>query len=108
MTSSAGGRVAAAASSKRHASTPSGRRHARTLYWQGALRLRELGVERLNLGGGIVDGDGLAQFKRRFGAPVIRTLPFRHVLAVEGLAHACSMAGVETAAAGRFPPWIGR
>jgi hypothetical protein len=44
-----------------------GRPHAFTLLWHGALDLQMKGVPFLNLAGGIREGDGLSQFKRRFG-----------------------------------------
>jgi hypothetical protein len=44
-----------------------GRPHAFTLLWHGALHLQMQGVPFLNLAGGIREGDGLSQFKRRFG-----------------------------------------
>jgi hypothetical protein len=88
------------------ASSPEGRRHSRGLYWEGAQRLRERGVHTLNLGGGVVDGDALAQFKRRFGARAQETLALRQVFDREGFARACALAGVADQASGRFPPWL--
>lgn len=88
------------------AATPSGREHSRGLYWLAAQRLREAGVECLNLGGGVTDGDSLAQFKRRFGASSRMTLALRQVLDPAGFQHACAEAGVGVdEAAPRFPPW---
>ena len=37
------------------------------LLWSAVHRLIELGVQLLNLGGGLRPGDKLAQFKQRFG-----------------------------------------
>lgn len=88
------------------ASSPDGRRHSRGLYWEGARRLRERGVHTLNLGGGVVDGDALAQFKRRFGARARGTLALRQVFDRQGFARACTLAGVDDTASGRFPPWL--
>jgi hypothetical protein len=88
-------------------SSPEGRRHSRGLYWEGARRLREYGVHTVNLGGGVVDGDALAQFKRRFGARSQGTLALRQVFDQEGFTRACAAAGVDAASAGRFPPWRG-
>lgn len=92
-----------------NAATPAGRAHSRGLYWQGALRLRELGVRWLNLGGGLRDGDELARFKQRLGASPRRTLVLRQVFDAAGFERACATAGVAagvTANAGeRFPPW---
>ena len=49
-------------------SRPEGRRHSAALVWSGAVHLKSLGVPHLNLGGGLVEGDGIARFKIRFGA----------------------------------------
>ena len=88
-----------------NAATPEGRRHSRGLYWHGALRLRRLGVENLNLGGGVTDGDELARFKQRLGASARDTLALRQVFDPERFGRACSAAGIAAAASARFPPW---
>lgn len=88
------------------AATPAGRGQSRGLYWRGAQRLRELGVGWLNLGGGVTDGDALAQFKRRFGATSRGTLAVRQVLDIDGFSRACSVAGVPVEGGRAFPPWI--
>jgi hypothetical protein len=87
-----------------NAATPEGRVHSRGLYWQGALRLRALGVHWLNLGGGVRDGDELARFKQRLGAASRRTLALRQVFDAADFDRACAAAGVP-ADADRFPPW---
>ena len=48
--------------------------HASRLVWEGVRRLKALGIPVLNLGGGVREDDGVAEFKRRFGA---WTLPLR-------------------------------
>ena len=87
------------------AATPTGREHSRGLYWLAAQRLRESGVEWLNLGGGVTDGDSLAQFKRRFGAVSRTTLALRQVLDADGFERACAAAGTDAASGSWFPPW---
>ncbi|MGY1670992.1 hypothetical protein [Geodermatophilus sp. SYSU D00710] len=37
------------------------------LLWAGAVMLTDMGIPRLNLGGGVRRGDGIAEFKQRFG-----------------------------------------
>ncbi len=49
-------------------SGPDGRHYSAPLIWAAAARLAERGVPRLNLGGGVRRGDGIAEFKERFGA----------------------------------------
>ena len=51
---------------------PAGRGTMTTLIWEGALHLKALNIPLLNLGGGIAREDGVAMFKKQFGA---RTLP---------------------------------
>lgn len=50
-----------------NASTDFGRCATRFLIWEGIQLLKKIGVKYLNLGGGITEGDALAQFKKRFG-----------------------------------------
>ena len=87
------------------ASTEVGRQHSRGLYWGGALRLRELGVHTLNLGGGIRPGDGLSEFKQRLGANLSPTLALRQVFDADRFRAACQSAGVPVEGSGYFPPW---
>lgn len=48
-------------------SLPEGRHHSVALLWYGVNYLKSLQVPLLNLGGGIRENDGVAQFKQRFG-----------------------------------------
>ena len=48
------------------ASTNAGRGLQTLLLYAGFIRLRQMGVKRLNLGGGVRRGDGLFQFKAKF------------------------------------------
>ena len=51
-----------------------GRHYAAALLWYGLNHLKSLRIPVLNLGGGIRENDGVAQFKQRFGA---KRVPFR-------------------------------
>ena len=53
--------------------------HSAPLLWSAAHRLRGLGVPSLNLGGGVEEGDSLAQFKERFGARKLPLLALKQV-----------------------------
>lgn len=91
-----------------NAATPIGRAHSRGLYWLGALRLREMGVRELNLGGGVAGDAGLADFKQRLGAIPRATQAIHQVLDRPRFARACADAGLDAAAPGGwFPPWRG-
>ena len=50
------------------ASTVQGRDATAWLMWQAIVRLKAMGVRQLNLGGGVRPGDGLYDFKLKFGA----------------------------------------
>lgn len=91
-----------------NAAAPEGRWHSRGLYWEGALRLRGLGVRQLNLGGGVRDGDALSDFKQRLGANPVRTFALRQVFDPAGFAAACAAAGAPSDRADHFPPWRGQ
>ncbi|MBA3496242.1 MAG: hypothetical protein H0T86_03980 [Gemmatimonadales bacterium] len=84
---------------------PEGRHHAARLLWCGAERLRSLGVPRLNLGGGARLNDGIAEFKRRFGAEEAPLLSVRQVYLPEAFARLCRSAGVEPDSTGYFPAY---
>ena len=86
-------------------SVPGGERHAVHLIWSAVERLRELGVERLNLGGGIRQGDDVAEFKRRFGASELPLVSLRQVYRPRAYERLCRDAGVSSDRSGRFPPY---
>lgn len=76
------------------------------LLWFGALRLRELGVPVLNLGGGIRPGDGVARFKERFGARLLPVFSLLQVYDAKTYEDVCRRAGVDAEdRSGDFPPW---
>jgi len=51
-------------------SLPDGQQNSVALLWYGICQLKKRNVRWLNLGGGIKPGDGVAQFKKRFGGEV--------------------------------------
>jgi hypothetical protein len=86
-------------------SLPGGERHAVHLIWAGVERLRALGVANLNLGGGIREGDDLAEFKRRFGAAELPLVSLRQVYRPDDYERLCRQAGVTSDRSGWFPPY---
>jgi hypothetical protein len=84
---------------------PEGRRHAARLLWCGIERLRSLGVPALNLGGGSRPGDGIAEFKRRFGAREVPLVALREVYRPDTFQALCRAAGAEPGGGGYFPPY---
>lgn len=90
-------------------STPAGREHSTVLIWQGALRLKALGVPLLNLGGGVRPDDGVATFKARFGGRVLPLAALKQVYDPSVFATLC--AGVHADPhdrSGYFPPYQAR
>jgi hypothetical protein len=53
------------------AASDDGRNFTRALIWKTMLLLKQKGVKKLNLGGGVRPDDDLAAFKRRFGAEIV-------------------------------------
>jgi hypothetical protein len=86
-------------------SVPGGEWHAVHLIWWAVERLRALGVESLNLGGGVRPGDDLAEFKRRFGAAELPLVSLRQVYRPDVYEELCRAAGVTSARDGWFPPY---
>jgi hypothetical protein len=86
-------------------SRPGGERHSAHLMWWGVERLRELGVATLNLGGGIREGDEIAEFKRRFGAVEAPLASLRQVYRPDVYERLCAEAGVSPERSGWFPPY---
>jgi hypothetical protein len=86
-------------------SVPGGEHHAVHLIWAGVERLRALGVPSLNLGGGVREGDDLAEFKRRFGAAELPLVSLRQVFDTSAYERLCREAGVSADRSGWFPPY---
>jgi hypothetical protein len=86
-------------------SVPGGERHTVHLIWSAVERLRALGVDRLNLGGGVREGDDIAEFKRRFGAAELPLASLRQVYDTAAYERLCSEAGVSADRSGWFPPY---
>lgn len=72
---------------------PNGKRHSVALLWNGMLRLKALGIPWLNLGGGIRPGDGVAEFKARFGARELPLGALKQVYDEAAYAELCRTAG---------------
>jgi hypothetical protein len=84
---------------------PPGRHHSARLLWCGVERLHALGIPLLNLGGGARPHDGIAEFKRRFGARELPLHSLRQVYRPEEFRALCLAAEVEPQDEGYFPPY---
>jgi len=72
-----------------NASTDIGRKHTRFLIWNAIIKLKELNIPMLNLGGGIKPGDPLDSFKRRFGGESHSCQVLKQVFNQEAFAFLC-------------------
>lgn len=89
-------------------SLPGEERRAVQLIWSGVEQLRELGVPSLNLGGGVREGDDLAEFKRRFGAAERPLVSLRQVYRPRAYDCLCGRSGASLEdRAGHFPAYRG-
>jgi hypothetical protein len=76
------------------------------LLWQGFLKLKEMKVPYLNLGGGVQPGDSIAGFKQRFGALDLSLQSLKQVYQQELYTTLCEQAGVDPVEKqGYFPPY---
>jgi hypothetical protein len=86
-------------------STEDGRSHTRGLIWHAVQALQTRGIMRVNLGGGVKNGDGLEQFKRRFGADRAVPMALKHIYQPQAYAALCEACGVSEERGGFFPPY---
>jgi hypothetical protein len=87
-------------------SVPKGRDAATSLMWEGALHLKKRGIAVLNMGGGVQQGDSVAQAKLRFGAQVLPLKCLKQVYLPDRFAELCLTAGVDPSKrTGYFPPY---
>lgn len=84
--------------------TDTGREHAFTLEWTGAHFLKSLGVPFLNVGGGVREGDGVTQFKRRYGGMERPFEALKQVYDEERYKALCDAAGADSSSRSGFFP----
>jgi hypothetical protein len=70
-----------------------GREYAAWLYAKGIELLRDQGVRLVNLGGGVIPGDGIYQFKEKFGARPTRLYAVRQIYDRVKYEELCKRAG---------------
>lgn len=63
--------------------------HSSGLIWEATRLLHDFGIRRFNLGGGLVDGDALDSFKRRFGGERYRLRVVKEVIRPEVYSELC-------------------
>ena len=89
-------------------STPAGRYHIAGLVAWALEDAARNGVRRANLGGGVRAGDGVAEFKRRFGAKTVVAPAWSWVFNDERYQWLCRQAGVNPKSADYFPAYRAR
>ena len=83
-----------------------GRSLSAAVLWSAVKKLHSIGVPLLNLGGGIRRGDGVARFKRRFGAKQLPLGSLRSVFRHDVYNSLCSRTGSDLAnQAAYFPAY---
>lgn len=82
-----------------------GRDATTALVWWGIGELARRGVPWLNLGGGVVRGDAIAQAKLKFRPRCVPLLTAREVYRPTRFAQLCEQAGVAPDQGGFFPPY---
>jgi hypothetical protein len=87
-------------------SQPAGRTFSAAVIWAAAVKLAEQGIPRLNLGGGVRRGDGVAEFKERFGATRLPLGALKQVYRLDEYEALCRRAGTDPAdRTGYFPAY---
>ena len=83
-----------------------GRHHGTGLIWEALLQVQRRQIPFFNLGGGLVRGDPLAQFKSRFGANSCLAYAVRQVLDAARYRKLCKEHGADPQSRdGYFPPY---
>jgi hypothetical protein len=76
-------------------SLPQGSYHGAGLIWMAAKHLVDIGIPAFNLGGGIIEDDSLARFKRSLGAEPFPLYALKQVYANESYRQACLCSHVD-------------
>lgn len=87
------------------ASTPEGDADGLGVLWLGLRELAERGVATCNLGGGIREGDGVSEMKRRLGGQAQTTPIIQEIFDEARYTSLCEAAGVSHAQGGYFPAY---
>ena len=87
-------------------SLPDGQQNSVALLWYGICQLKRRNVRWLNLGGGIKPGDGVAQFKKRFGGEVFRLSSVKQIYDDDSYRSLCKSVNADPAdITGYFPSY---
>jgi hypothetical protein len=86
-------------------SRPGAAANSAPLIWEAVTHFAGAGASTLNLGGGIKPGDGVAEFKRRFGPCELMFTSGRFVHRPDAFRDLCRRAGVAEEPDGFFPPY---
>jgi hypothetical protein len=90
-----------------NASSTFGRNATRTLIWGMIIQLKALGIEYVNLGGGVNENDSLDQFKKKFGGYETSLNIWKGIALKDVFDELCKEYNVSTELTTYFPPyWI--
>lgn len=84
-------------------SVAGGAGHTTPLVWRALHDLIDDGIETFNLGGGIRPGDGVAQFKARFGTDAVPLRCVKQIFRPDIYDSLCGAPGASASSAGYFP-----
>lgn len=88
------------------AATETARDHSVGLIWRGISEAKARGAAWINLGGAIREGDGVGEFKRRFGAVMTPSYCLKQVYDAGGYRALCAQASCEASdRSGYFPAY---
>ena len=86
-------------------SAPGASKYSAPLIWEAVNHFGAAQATTLNLGGGITAGDGVAEFKRRFGPDELPLTSGRFIHRVDTFRDLCRRAGADEDSSGFFPPY---
>jgi hypothetical protein len=87
-------------------SIPGGERHTARMVWHAVKHLKSLGVPIMNLGGGVREGDAIAEAKRRLGTWTKPLRALKQVYQLDTYTGLCEQAGADPGdRSSYFPPF---
>jgi len=87
-----------------NASSDKGRSFTRFLIWQSIQHLKQIGIQYINLGGGVRDQDDLENFKKRFGGERANLNTINGITCKSEYQNLCNLFDIDTES-NYFPPY---
>lgn len=86
-------------------SLPEGKQYTVPLIWWAVNHFQSIQIPKLNLGGGVYQGDSLTEFKTRFGAQQYALKNLKQIYDPEAFSQLCQKYQVLPSTNGYFPPY---